>query len=133
MPADYFARFLEYVEAEADYYVEATLRLQRRQPTDFLFFFLGSMDVLQHFQMHEKGWDTVRRGYKIVDNALGVLLRELEPENVMAWSEPVRRSSAVALSRCRVASDEAASSSSCAAAGLTRTKWSSQASSPIRS
>ena len=87
MPGDYFAKFLEYVKAEADYYVDATLRLQSHQPTEFLFFFLGSMDVLQHFQMHEKGWDTIRQGYKIVDDALGVLLRELEPENVMAMSD----------------------------------------------
>lgn len=87
MHADYFAPFLEYVQAEADYYVEATLRLQREQPTDLLFFFLNSMDILQHFQMHEKGFDTVRRGYRIVDDTLGVLMRELAPENVLVMSD----------------------------------------------
>jgi hypothetical protein len=48
MHADYFAPFLEYVQAEADYYVEATLRLQREQPTELLFFFLT---LLQFFDI----------------------------------------------------------------------------------
>jgi hypothetical protein len=84
---DCFADFLDYMSAECDYWANNLPRLQRARPTDLMFFYLASIDRLQHFQLHEEGWHTVRRGYQLIDQMLGRLLDELEPENVLILSD----------------------------------------------
>jgi len=84
---DYYGEFPRVTAKRADWTRERLVRYCKRYLPDVLFYYNWDLDKLQHFSWHEDDGKNILIGYSHVENLIQSLCEELQPENVLIFSD----------------------------------------------
>lgn len=84
---DYFYESVEYLEENLKYFETNMLNMQRENPVDVCFFYTQLIDYISHFQLHDKEKKVIIKAIKLIDDFIGKIIKELNPENIIVISD----------------------------------------------
>lgn len=84
---NYYESAYLYLEKELDYYKQNIKNMQIKYPTDVLFYYTSTLDLIQHFQSYDPSRRIVLDSMKLIDSFIGDLMDELNSENVIIMSD----------------------------------------------
>ena len=84
---DYYGEFPKVIAKRADWARERLVRYCERYLPDVLFYYNWDLDKLQHFSWHEDDSRNILIGYSHVEHLIQSLCEELQPENVLIFSD----------------------------------------------
>lgn len=84
---DYFKEATEYLKENLDYYEKNIIKLQKSNPVDVCFFYTQLIDYIGHFQSHDLEKKEIIKAIKMIDNFIGILIENINPENVIVISD----------------------------------------------
>jgi len=87
LPQDYYRDGLESLKLENDFYVKNIVNLYRACPTDIVWYYTAALDIIQHFQWHDKKYRVIKKAYKLLDDMVGQLMESLQPKNLLILSD----------------------------------------------
>lgn len=83
----HFEDALPNFEEELDYYFQAVTRTQQEYPVDVLYFYTPTTDLIAHCCMCSDDNDVLVRAYQILDQFIGKMMDELQPETTVFLSD----------------------------------------------
>lgn len=83
----HFQESVENFESELDYYFTAMRKAQEKYPVDVMFFYTPTTDLIAHCCMCSDNNDVLTRTYQVLDQKVGRLMDDLNPDNVIVMSD----------------------------------------------
>ncbi len=74
-------------EEELEFYFSAMKEAQKKNPVDVMFFYTPTTDLIAHCCMCTDENDVLTQAYQVLDQKVGKLIDELQPENVIVMSD----------------------------------------------
>ena len=84
---DFFREGVDYFRLETEYFTGNMIRVQKKHPVDVLFYYTSILDLVQHFQIHEKSQEQIKRCVDALDAAVGRFIDELSPQYFIILSD----------------------------------------------
>lgn len=84
---DYFKEAVDYLKDNLKYYEDNLLKVQKNVPVDVCFFYTQLIDYIGHFQLHDLKKTQMIRAIKIVDDFIGNIVKNINPDNVIILSD----------------------------------------------
>lgn len=84
---NYFEDGYLYLDKELKYYRENILNTQKKYPTDVMFYYTPTLDLIQHFQSYDPNRRIVIESMKLIDKFIGQLIEKISPDNVVILSD----------------------------------------------
>jgi len=78
---------VELFEEDLKYWFEGIKKAQKERPVDIQFFYTGLPDLIAHFCMYCDNNSTLLEVYRILDQYIGELIEDLEPERIVFLSD----------------------------------------------
>lgn len=76
-----------YLKKELNYYKKNIINTQIHYPTDILFYYVQTLDLIQHFQSYDTNKRIIIESMKLLDKFIGDLMNEINPENIIVISD----------------------------------------------
>ncbi len=83
----HFQEALENFQEELDFYYESIRNAQEKYPVDVLYFYTPTTDLIAHCCMCSDNNDVLVRAYQILDDFIGKMIEELEPDTTIFLSD----------------------------------------------
>lgn len=84
---DYYKEGTEYFNDEMEYFERNIIKIQSSHPVDVLFYYTATLDLIQHFQVHEKSKNQILLCIDALDKFVNNLQRSLNPESIILFSD----------------------------------------------
>lgn len=84
---DYFDECVDYLQQELNFYRTNIVNMQNRNPVDVIFYYTPIIDFIEHFQMHDVCNKINIKCLKILDDFIGNIINDLNPDNIMLFSD----------------------------------------------
>jgi predicted AlkP superfamily pyrophosphatase or phosphodiesterase len=84
---DYYFAMDSFIKIRNSYLIPSIKYLNNRYSPDFLMTYRYEIDHLSHMQFHEKSKNTIKNGYKNMEDYVYELINILNPENVIIVSD----------------------------------------------
>lgn len=83
----HFQDSIENFQQELDFYCQAMLATQKEYPVDVLYFYTPTTDLIAHCCMYNDNNDVLIKAYQVLDNFIGKMIAELQPETTVFLSD----------------------------------------------
>lgn len=89
---DYFEKSLKFLEENLMFRLHNMVEVQKQEPVDLMWVYDAVFDYIAHFQMFDKEHMVLKKALVIIDNFVGSLIEDLQPENVLVLSDHGQKS-----------------------------------------
>lgn len=83
----HFQDSIENFQQELDFYYQAMTATQKEYPVDVLYFYTPTTDLIAHCCMYNDNNDVLIKAYQVLDNFIGKMIAELQPETTVFLSD----------------------------------------------
>lgn len=85
--ADYWQEGLDFINEELDFYALNLKNLEEKQPVDTMFFYTAAFDAFQHHQLYDQNKTLILKAMQKIDEFVGKMIKNLNPENIIVMSD----------------------------------------------
>ena len=82
-----FAEVIDNFNDELAYWRKSIQKVYDKKPVDILWFYTPSTDIIPHFVLHEDNCHALIKCYTLLDDFIGELINEYDPEYVIVMSD----------------------------------------------
>lgn len=83
----YYKESIEFLEKEINFYCDNIIKIQTVNPVDILFYYNATLDLIQHFHLYDRNKTAIIESMKIIDDAVGRMIKELDPKRTVLLSD----------------------------------------------